>query len=353
MQRIAAKSSQAQAAYELVTSLQQRFVERLQQVSQRNSPNQQFAAIEWFRAQGRHGGGMRYVTDDKAVFNQASVNVSQVQYDADDAKALASATALSSIIHPHHPLAPSVHLHVSWTEMKNGHGYWRVMADLNPAIENVQHTARFKAALETAASQNLDNQQLAAAFAQGDRYFYIPALARHRGVCHFYLENFYTDDAKADTTLADYVMRQVIDTYAGLLGDASLETPISPEQARQQRDYHSLYCFQVLTLDRGTTSGLLVHDENDIGILGSLPRYVDKALMQSWQSQMPTPQHELLTSLVDCLPPLASVGSGSLIDDTVKKALATAVRAHYKQHPEALALQASGDVIPPTVANHR
>jgi len=29
------------------------------------------------------------------------------------------------------------------------------------------------------------------------------------------------------------------------------------------------------------------------------------------------------------------------------------VRRHYAEHPEALALQAQGDVVPPTVANHR
>jgi len=35
------------------------------------------------------------------------------------------------------------------------------------------------------------------------------------------------------------------------------------------------------TADRGTTSGLLVHDENDVGILGSLPSHVDKKLLES------------------------------------------------------------------------
>jgi len=29
------------------------------------------------------------------------------------------------------------------------------------------------------------------------------------------------------------------------------------------------------------------------------------------------------------------------------------VRTHYKAYPEALSLQASGDIIPPTVDNHK
>lgn len=35
-----------------------------------------------------------------------------------------------------------------------------------------------------------------------------------------------------------------------------------------------------------------------------------------------------------------------------KRRLADAVRAHYRANPEALALQARGDALPPTVANH-
>ena len=361
MQRIMAKSPQAQRAYELVVSLQQRFVQGLQAASGLDSV---FEPVEWFRASGNYGGGTRYVANDATVFNQASVNVSQVQYEADDAKALASATALSSIIHPHNPLAPSVHLHVSWTEMKSGHGYWRVMADLNPSIENPKHTVLFRDALQAAAAQSLDDEQIDAAFAQGDRYFHIPTLARHRGVCHFYLENYYTDNAEADLATAERIIDGVINIYSKLFGSTVIEsasdkasaTLVKPETEhfRQQLDYHSVYFFQVLTLDRGTTSGLLVHDQNDVGILGSLPAVVDKALIGSWKPNMPAPQDKLLDALLSCLTSSdAQDGSLSIIDEATKKALASAIRDHYKQYPEALALQASGEIIPPTVANHQ
>ena len=355
MQRIAAKSPQAQRAYELVVSLQQRFVNRMQSLSLDHGSSRQFEPVEWFRAEGLHGGGMRYVATDKQVFNQASVNVSQVQYDADDSKSLASATALSSIIHPYHPLAPSMHLHVSWTEMKSGHGYWRVMADLNPAIENPQHTAAFHEALLAAAGKSLSDEMVASALAQGDRYFHIPALGRHRGVCHFYLENYFTDDAEADLLMAENVIASVIETYYGLVNSTLAESqPPQAEDFRKQLDYHSLYFFQVLTLDRGTTSGLLVHDQNDVGILGSLPTAVDRELIRSWKPNMPAPQDELLDALLACLSnPDPTDDRRYGIDESVKKALADAVRKHYKQYPEAMALQASGDVIPPTVANHR
>ena len=55
----------------------------------------------------------------------------------------------------------------------------------------------------------------------------------------------------------------------------------------------SRYLFQVLTLDRGTTHGLLAHSENDVGTLGSLPTVVDRQLLQSWMEKVSPPQvHE-------------------------------------------------------------
>ena len=355
MQRIAAESPKAKLAYQLVESLQQRLVQAMQAQSHQHGLGRNFTPIEWFRADGQHGGGMRFVAEDQSVFNRASVNVSQVQYDTDASKSLASATALSSIIHPHNPYAPSVHLHVSWTEMKSGHGYWRVMADLNPAIENSSHTQQFKSALSSAAGSGLSSEMTEAAFAQGDRYFNIPALSRHRGVCHFYLENFFSDDVAADQQLAETIITAVIDCYAAILDDA-LKTAAVPDATafRQQLDYHSLYFFQVLTLDRGTTSGLLVHDQNDVGILGSLPEAVDKALIRSWREKMPEPQGELLDGLLASLAePSATRVDRSEVTDTAKKSLASAVRQHYQSNPDALSLQASGEIIPPTVSNHR
>ena len=137
-----------------------------------------------------------------------------------------------------------------------------------------------------------------------------------------------------------------IDLLAGVLGEISEP---SDEERAVQLAYHTLYFFQVLTLDRGTTSGLLVHDQNDVGILGSLPASIDKNLLASWRSRMTPPQDKLLDRLLNALP---RVGICTLDADTKEK-LAEAVRAHYQMYPEALDLQASGNSTPPTVANHQ
>jgi len=41
------------------------------------------------------------------------------------------------------------------------------------------------------------------------------------------------------------------------------------------------------------------------------------------------------------------------VAETTKPVLATALRGFFKAHPAAIDQQARGDVVPPTVANHR
>ena len=303
-----------------------------------------FTAVTWLRDDGRHGGGTRVEIGDTLVFDRGSINVSQVHYDDEPDKRLASASALSTIIHPKNPHAPSVHLHFSFTEMRDGSGYWRLMADLNPSIPYAADTERFVASLRAAAPEQYDH-----AAAQGDRYFYIPALGRHRGVTHFYLEGHHTDFER-DAALTRTVGEAGIDTYCNILGNALRErTTVGDEDRARQLAYHTAYLFQVLTLDRGTTSGLLVHDQNDAGILGSLPSHVDRSLLASWEPRMPPPQEQLLRAIVAALPD----ESPSPVTLEAKLALAGALRQHYRAHPAALELQAAAEIVPPTVANHR
>ena len=324
-------------ALQRVKSLQSRLVAGLEK--QAGLP---FMATEWHRDGGRHGGGVRFGLADSTLLDRASVNVSQVHYEGEPERKLASATALSTIVHPAHPRAPSVHIHMSWTELKSGTSYWRIMADLNPAIPNPGHTERFIEGLRKASPSVFDEAEQ-----QGNRYFFIPALGRYRGVVHYYLENYNTGDFAADEGLAKRVGEASIDTYLELLGEP--HSPATTEEIAIQRAYHTLYFFQVLTLDRGTTAGLLVHNQNDLGILGSLPPRINKNLLASWRSRMEPPQGKLLDRLLSELPNAGTC----IIDDEIKQKLADAVRAHYQNNPEALGLQASGNSSPPTINNHR
>lgn len=345
MQRIPAQSSQARTAEHLIQGLQSYFVTRLNDLSRSLGENKPFEAVEWFRDEGRHGGGVRYEARDDLLFNRGSVNYSQVHYDDELSKKLSSATAISTIIHPRNPLVPSMHMHISWTEMRDGSAYWRIMADLNPSNPFDADKEKFESALQSSAHDfYLVGKE------QGERYFYIPALGRHRGISHFYLENFYTDDPIHDENFARHFGEKVIETYIAIISDAiQKRSDPSQEAFRQQLDYHTLYLLQVLTLDRGTTSGLLIHDQNDIGIMGSLPSHVSVSLLASWVGKLPEVQNDLLRSIIQVL----ESKEPSEVDEEIKCALAAVVREHYRAHPEALVLQASGDIIPPTVKNHQ
>jgi len=343
---IYANAKEAKIAKTLVEELQNYFVTKLNLIANNHGEGKAFEAVKWLRDEGRHGGGVRYEGRDAQVFNRASVNISQVHYDDNPTKKLSSATAISCIIHPKNPHAPSMHMHFSWTQMKNTQGYWRLMADLNPSLDITAKTKKiFDLMLQDAADEVYYEEGLK----QGDSYFNIPVLGRTRGVSHFYLENFHRGDFNLDVEHVKAFAQKVVDAYIEIITNALEEHPsFSQEERQEQIDYHTLYLFQVLTLDRGTTSGLLVHDQNDVGIMGSIPSHVNRYLLQSWIDKMPKPQHKLLKNIINALPNKMPT---PVVVDTKRK-LAQAVREHYREHPEALKMQAAGAIIPPTVKNH-
>ncbi|MEL0629923.1 coproporphyrinogen III oxidase [Psychromonas aquatilis] len=313
-----ATSVDAQFALTELSQVQAYFVNKLQTISTGTT----FTSVEWLRDQGTHGGGKRFEASSNDVFNRASVNVSQVNYEDTPEKAFISATALSTIIHPQHPLAPSIHIHVSWTELRNGKKYWRLMADLNPAIEEVNDTRLFNEMLKKASGTYYES-----GIQQGDAYFFIPALNKHRGVSHFYLEGFVGDENTPERFAIDFAM-QAVDCYIAILTEKlSYLAPPSDQQLQQQLDYHTLYFYQVLTLDKGTTAGLLIHNQNDVGTLGSLPAYINRDLLAQWIACSPATQQPLVKALVDLLPATSQVN----ITAQIKANIAIAIREHYQK----------------------
>jgi len=343
MSMIKAKSQDAIKALEVVSSLQKRFVEKLDNLSKNLGEDKKFEEVTWLRDAGIHGGGNRYEARDKKLFNTASVNVSQVHYDEDDSKKLQSASAISTIIHPKNPNVPSIHIHISLTCLRNAGSYWRIMADLNPSITNEEDKRIFDESIKDLAKDTYDE-----GIKQGEKYFFIPALNRHRGISHFYLENFKTDDKQKDFDFALDFGKGIIDTYINIIENAfKRRKTFTNEDIAKQLDYHTLYLFQVLTLDRGTTSGLLVHNQNDVGIMGSLPSFINKDLLKSWEKNVQEIQKELVLNLANV------IDDNGKVDTKTKEKLANTVREFYKKYPKALANQASGNVIPTTVSNHK
>jgi len=337
-----AQSKNAQEAYKIIQNLQTYFVEKLNTLSKESGEDKVFESTKWLRDEGEHGGGKRYFAKDERIFNAASVNISQVHYDDIAEKNLTSASALSTIIHPKNPHAPSIHIHISLTELRDGEHYWRVMADLNPSIFYEEDKKTFDAMLLYAAPQSYKE-----AMKQGEKYFNIPALKRHRGVSHFYLEEYTMQNIAEEMAFVEKFTRSVIECYIAIL-NAAMQTrcSISSKDIAHQLSYHTLYLFQVLTLDRGTTAGLLIHNQNDLGILASLPTYVNVGLLSSWIKKLKPPQDELLNEIVN------AINVEGKIDDATKKQFAFILREHYAKYPDALELQASGGITPTTLENH-
>ena len=337
-----ATSEKAVNALNMLTKAQNHFVNQLSLVCQKSNLPAQFSSKQWFRDEGSHGGGLRFEAPQNSLFNQASVNVSQIQYEDMPEKAFLSATALSTIIHPLSPLAPSVHIHVSWTELRNGKSYWRVMADLNPAIESQQDTDTFNQALKNASGQYFQQAKKA-----GDQYFHIPALQTHRGVSHFYLEGFNPKNTSG-LVFCEQFLFSIIDTYIGIFSHKITEQKttnqaISISQKQQQLDYHTLYLYQVLTLDKGTTAGLLIHDQNDLGTLASLPRFINRGLLSSWIDKTAHPFNKLVQAIVSVLADTEKNSDSDSdininrqvceITDETKLLITGAMRGYYKLHP--------------------
>ena len=334
-----ARSPQAKRALDKLSQLQADLKRQLSSLS-----NQEFEHIGWKRNKGAFGGGHRLISSKNDFFNQASLNISQIQYEQEPSRSLSSATALSSIIHPAHPHCPSVHIHISWTEFKQQAGYWRVMADLNPSIPYQEDQREFQTTLEEAGGKHYDQ-----ANENGLKYFDIPTLKRKRGVSHFYLESFATENVEADFNYACTFGKKIIQTYSNILKNRS-KLQYSELDFNKQLAYHTLYFFQVTTLDRGTIAGILVHNENDVGIMGSLPQKISVSLLESWIDSMPKATKALVQKIIQCFP--RNQDTVQLSND-LRVEIAETIRAFYKENPEAMNLLARGNVLPKSNTNHQ
>ncbi|XP_063934555.1 oxygen-dependent coproporphyrinogen-III oxidase-like isoform X2 [Zophobas morio] len=285
-----------------------------------------FEVVEWFRNQGKNGGGKRYQVENSEVFNRATINASHVYFDNPTSSSVSSATALSAIIHPANPFMPSLHFHISFFSAKNKLGYWRMIADINPSIPFEEDKNLFLKILKAVIPCKL----LSVALEFGDKYFFIPALNRRRGTCHLFIASLDDDLLRRAQVgpepvafcyqncqeLANKLAKEVISLYAQIARSRLL---------------------QVITLDRGTTHGLLSHSDNDVGTLGSLPLHIDLALLKKWAVALKNSQGILLervlhTLLQSC--PAASILRGKYKEDAYPDFLEEGPMSDNKRHLE-------------------
>jgi len=325
--RIPAQSEEAKEADLLLSGLQVYYVSKLNALALQFGEGKSCKAVIWECDKSKHGGGKRYETRDRSLFDQASVNVSGVHYEDVKNRALDVASVFSATIHPDNPHVPSMHISVSWEKMKEEKGSWHLVADLNPSILN-ESTCDKNIFSETLKKET--GQFYVEGTEQGEMYFNIPVLGRHRGVSHYYLEAYHSGSFEEDKALMLQIAESVFNSYLEIMVAKLREQPtFTQEKKEEQLAYHTLYLFHILTLDRGTVKGLLEHDQNDLGILASLPSHINRDILSLWVEKMPAPQDLLLKQILKILPK----GVPTPVDEKCKKLLANTIRKHYKKYP--------------------
>eukprot|EP00929_Paragymnodinium_shiwhaense_P062393 TRINITY_DN3114_c0_g2_i1.p1 TRINITY_DN3114_c0_g2~~TRINITY_DN3114_c0_g2_i1.p1 ORF type:complete len:432 (-),score=80.33 TRINITY_DN3114_c0_g2_i1:472-1767(-) len=331
-------------AVKVLQSVQAHFVQKLESLTADGASSKgEFAPGSWQRGDGKHGGGTRYGIVESQIFNRASVNYSSVHYDDVPGAAIMSATALSVIIHPRNPHAPSMHCHYSYTEPKDEPPYWRMMADLNPSLHCPDNKNQFEKALK----ENCPEDLFADGKLFGDRYFFIPELNMYRGTTHLFIGKLLdTEMDPADSrNLADRLARTTIDTYASIVQkalDAHPGDSVTDQERALQLAYHTAYFYQVLFLDVGTTAGIVTHAENDVGTLASLPSFIDVSLLRLWlKERVQAPHDILLARILEVLP--QTEGRCHISNET-RAMLAEILREYYLEDKRRADFQADMDL---------
>jgi len=87
-----------------------------------------------------------------------------------------------------------------------------------------------------------------------------------------------------------------------------------------------------LTLDRGTMAGLIVHDQNDLGVLASLPYWVSKPILEGFLEKMNGHKKELFQIILSILPDQVRCE----ISDSIRQKIASKLRNYYLLNPHQL-----------------
>ena len=161
----------------------------------------------WTREEG--GGGRSRVFSDGAVFEKAGVNVSVVQgtlspeaaakmgggHDLDGDDLSFFATGLSLVLHPHNPMAPTVHANYRYFERGDGEreGSWWFGggSDLTPSYLFEEDAVHFHSVHKAACDRHevADYERFKR---WCDDYFHIPHRGERRGVGGIFFDDLRT-----------------------------------------------------------------------------------------------------------------------------------------------------------------
>ncbi|KAE8905824.1 Oxygen-dependent coproporphyrinogen-III oxidase [Phytophthora fragariae] len=305
-----------------------------------------FQEDKWER-EGHGGGGRSRILQDGNVFDKAGVGVSiihgklppaavkQMTARGKDLKEGAElpfyACGVSLVMHPHNPMAPTIHLNYRYFEVDTGYldedgkpkkiGWFGGGADLTPSYlfeEDARHFhAVYKSQLDKRDPAIYPKWKKAC-----DEYFYIPHRQEGRGVGGFFFDDL-TDTSEENFQMIRNCANSMLDAYVPILKKRK-DMPFTKQQKEWQQIRRGRYVEFNIMYDRGTKFGLLTPGSRVESILMSLPltarwEYMNKPAPGSWEEKT----LEVLKNPVDWLDvpavDLEKLSTGELLKELARR----------------------------------
>ena len=231
----------------------------------------------WDRPGG--GGGDTRAFSKGQVIEKGGLNFSAVEGDVGPAlqeqlqtKATRfAATGVSSVLHPHNPHVPIIHMNVRYFTLDDGTWWFGGGIDLTPHYILPEEARAFHEDLKAVCDAH-DVADYAAFKPWADRYFYSPHRGESRGVGGIFFDHLGRNgDADPHSALAFCVA--LASAYSGIYqrrAQAFVDRPFSPLEKQWQGLRRGRYVEFNLVHDRGTRFGLVSGGRTE-SILMSLP----------------------------------------------------------------------------------
>ena len=243
-----------------------------------------FGETKWNK---KIGTGLTRVLENGAIIEKGAINFSFVKGDFSPKmeKILGEkaerygATGISSILHPHNPLVPIIHMNVRYFALDNGISWFGGGIDLTPHIIDKKEAAWFHQSLKNSCDKF--NTTFYPEYKKwADNYYFLPHRNETRGVGGIFFDRLKPDRENNFETLFSFTVelaKKYPEIYAELMRKNH-----SKEFSEREKQWQNLrrgrYVEFNLIHDRGTKFGL-ESGGNTESILVSLPSNASWAYM--------------------------------------------------------------------------
>jgi coproporphyrinogen III oxidase len=251
-----------------------------------------FIVDQWSRPSG--GGGISCVLQDGNVFEKAGVNISIVygrlpraaieKMRADHKNLALSVTSLpffaaglSIVLHPHNPMAPTVHLNYRYFETENEDGSTQTWwfgggTDLTPSYLFDEDAIHFHKTIKAACDKH-DPTYYQRFKKWCDEYFRVKHRGESRGVGGIFFDDLDEQEKDAENlfTFVQSCLNSFGESYYPIL-KARKDMRFTEKEKEWQQIRRGRYVEFNLVHDRGTAFGLNTPNARIESVLMSLPR---------------------------------------------------------------------------------